>query len=165
MVFELTSYNPNANPQHPMKGSDAFLVVEYSAHVKSPPNPRLHRSPIIKEQKVNFHISSEEFNEILATGAKGNAFDGTVKMFVTIDGIEAMSTVEVKSGWDKRIYVISSYGIKCDNASHEIEVRLEQFVQDQLWQQWPEKLTRTHRLKFDKSLAKKKKEIKWFERW
>jgi len=143
-----------------MKGNDAFLVVEYGAYVASG-SPPLHPSPRIEQQSVELHISSDECNEIVASGAKGDTHDGTVKMFVDIDGIQAISTGEVKSGWDKWFYIISSFGVKCDEANHEIKIRVEQWVSEVLGfgGRWQPIFGDTRMLKFDKASAKKKKDI------
>ena len=153
-MSEFNSYDSELNPQHPMKGNDAFLVVEYGAYVKSS-GSRWHRSPFIENQSWKSYISSEKIYKIVTSGATGKGSDGIVKMFVSIDGIKAISTGEVKSGWDKWIHIISSFGIKCDDANHEIEIRLEQFVQDQILQQWSKIFEKSHQLKFDKPLVKK----------
>ncbi len=143
-----------------MKGNDAFLVVEYGAYVK-PASAPLHPSPSIEQQSVEFHISSEKCDKIVVSGAKGDAYDGTVKMFVDIDGIQAVSIGEVKSGWDKWLYIISSFGIKCDKASHEIKIRVEQWVSEILGLsgRWQKTFEDTRMLKFDKASAKKRKDI------
>lgn len=143
-----------------MKGNDVFLVVEYGAYVK-PASALLHPSPIIEQQSVELHISSEECEKIVASGAKGDTYDGTVKMFVDIDGIQAFSIGEVKSGWDKWVYIISSFGVKLDEANHEIKVRAEQWVSEVLGLggRWHQVFEEKRMLKFDKISTKKKKDI------
>ena len=143
-----------------MMGDDAFLVVEYGAYVK-PVSALLHPSPSIEQQSAELHISSEECEKIVASGAKGDTHDGTVKMFVDIDGIQAVSIGEVKSGWDKWAYIISSFGIKCDKAGHEIKIRVEQWVSEILGLQgrWQKIFEDTRMLKFDKASAKKMTDI------
>ncbi|NIO38001.1 hypothetical protein GTO27_09905 [Candidatus Bathyarchaeota archaeon] len=159
-VIEMSSYNPNVNYNHPMNGNDAFLVVEYSAYVKPHPD-QFHPSPTIEQQNVKLHISSEEIKGVFSSGAKGDTHEGTVKMFVDIDGIQAVSTGEVKSGWDKWFYIIHSFGVKCDKANHEIKIRVEQWVSEVLGigGGWPKILEEQRTLKFDKNVAKTKKDI------
>jgi len=143
-----------------MKGNDAFLVVEYGAYVK-PASAPLHPSPRIEQQSVELHISSEKCDKIVVSGAKGDAYDGTVKMFVDIDGKQAISIGEVKSGWDKWFYIISSFEIKCDKASHEIKIRVEQWVSEILGLsgRWQKSFEDTRMLKFDKASTRKRKDI------
>jgi hypothetical protein len=143
-----------------MKGNDAFLVVEYGAYVK-PASAPLHPSPRIEQQSVELHISSEKCDKIVVSGAKGDAYDGTVKMFVDIDGKQAISIGEVKSGWDKWFYIIFSFGIKCDKASHEIKIRVEQWVSEILGLsgRWQKTFEDTRMLKFDKASTRKRKDI------
>jgi len=160
-VFEFSDYNPDVNYNHPMKGNDAFVVVEYSAYVKPHPD-QFHPSPSIEQPNVKLHISSEKINDVFSSGAKGDTHDGIVKMFVDVDGIQAISTGEVKSGWDRSFYIFCSCGVKCDKADHEIKIRVEQWVSEVLgvrgrWQKLPLEKPRT--LKFDKAAAKKKKDI------
>ena len=143
-----------------MKGNDAFLVVAYGAYV-SPGSPPLHPSPRIEQQNVELYISSDECDEIVASGAQNKPHDGIVKLFVDIDGIQAISTGEIKSGWDKWFYIIPSFGIECDKASHEIKIRVEQWVCEVLGMagRWQKVFEDTKMLKFDKASAKKKKDI------
>lgn len=141
-----------------MKGNDAFLIVEYSAYV-TPPDPKLilHPSPFIEKQSVEFHISSEEYNEISVSGAQNTPFDGIVELFVDIDGERAISITETKSGWKKWIKIVYSFGIKCDNADHKIEIRVNQWVSGVLRVdgRWQEILKDVHTLKFEKTSTKK----------
>ena len=148
------------NYNHPIKGNDAFLVVEYGAYVK-PASALFHPSPSIEQQSVELHISSEDCDKIVASGAKGDTHDGTVKIFVNIDAIQAISTGEVKSGWDKWFYIISSFGVKLDEANHEIKIRVEQWVSEVLGVggRWQRIFEDTRMLKFDKASIKKKKDI------
>jgi len=143
-----------------MKGNDAFLVVEYGAYVK-PASAFLHPSPIVEQQSVELHIASEECEKIVASGAKGDTHDGTVKMFVDIDGIQAVSSGEVKSGWEQWVYIISSFGVKLDEANHEIKIRAEQWVSEVLGLggRWQRIFEDTRTLKFDKASKKKRKDI------
>lgn len=143
-----------------MKGNDAFLIVEYGAYVR-PAAGLFHPAPFIEQQSVELHLSSEECEKIVASGAKGDTHDGTVKMFVDIDGIQAVSTGEVKSGWEKWFYVLSSFGVKCDKASHEVKIRVEQWVSEVLGLQgrWQKIFEDTRMQKFDKTSIQKKGEI------
>jgi len=159
-VFKFTNYNPSVNPRHPIKGNDAFLVVDYSSYV-APDSDRLHPSPRIERQDVKSCISSEECNEIIVVGAKNSPYDGIIQLFIYIDGVLAISTSEVKSGWNQWIHVISSFGIKCDNTSHKIEIRVNQWVSEilGLLGRWQEIFREMHELKFDKPSAKEKGKI------
>lgn len=156
------SHDSNVNPRHSMKGNDAFLIVEYSAYV-APPPPSLipHPSPIIDKQSVELHISSDECNEINVSGAQNSPFDGTVELFVDIDGERAISITEVKSGWKKWIAIVYSFGIKCDNANHKIEIRVNQWVSGILRVdgRWQEILKDVRTLKFEKTSTKKGESI------
>jgi hypothetical protein len=159
-VLKFSNYSPDVNYNHPIKGNDAFLVVEYGAYVK-PVSALLHPSPSIEQQSVELHISSEDCDKIVASGAKGDTHDGTVKMFVDIDGIQAISTREVKSGWDKWFYIISSFGVKLNGANHEIKIRVEQWVSEVLGfgGRWQRIFEDTRMLEFNKASIKKKKDI------
>jgi len=159
-VLKFSNYNPDVNYNHPIKGNDAFLVVEYGAYVK-PASALFHPSPSIKQQSVVLHISSEDCDKVVASGAKGDTHDGTVKIFVDIDAIQAISTGEVKSGWDKWFYIISSFRVKLDEANHEIKIRVEQWVSEVLGVggRWQRIFEDTRTLKFDKASTKKKKDI------
>jgi len=145
-----------------MKGNDAFLIIEYSAYV-APPPPSLipHPSPFIEKQRVEFHISSEEYNKISVSGAQNIPFDGIVELFVDIDGEQAISITETKSGWKKWIKIVYSFGIKCDNANHKIGIRVNQWVSGVLRVdgRWQEILKDVHTLKFEKISTKKGKGI------
>ena len=159
-MSEFSNYNRSVNLRHPMKGNDAFLVVEYGAYVK-PASALFHPSPIIEQQSVELHISSEECDKIVASGAKGDTHDGTVKIFVDIDGMQAISIGEVKSGWDKWFYIISSFAVKCDKASHEVKILVEQWVSEILGLQgrWQKIFEDTRMLEFDNVSTKKRKDI------
>lgn len=139
-----------------MKGNDAFLVVEYSAYVASPKFNFLHPSPFIEQQNVKVYISSEKCEKIVASGAQNSPHDGIVQLFVEIDGEQAISIAEAKSGWNKWITIAYSFGIKCDNESHKIEVRANQWISEILGQlgRWEEVFRETQMLKFEKTSAK-----------
>ncbi|MCW4051653.1 MAG: hypothetical protein NWE78_00405 [Candidatus Bathyarchaeota archaeon] len=159
-MSEFSDYSRSVNLRHPMKGNDAFLVVEYGAYVK-PASAFLHPSPIVEQQSVELHISTEECERIVASGAKGDTHDGTVKMFVDIDGIQAVSSGEVKSGWEKWVYIISSFGVKLDEANHEIKIRAEQWVSEVLGLggRWQRIFEDTRTLKFSKASKKRREDI------
>jgi len=159
-VYEFSNFSRSLNLRHPMNGNDAFLIVEYGAYVK-PASALLHPAPIIEQQSAELHLSSEECEKIVASGAKGDTHDGTVKMFVDIDGIQALSIGEVKSGWEKWFYIISSFGIKCDKTTHEVKIRVEQWVSEVLGLQgrWQKIFEDTRLFEFDKASTKKKEDI------
>ena len=157
---EFSGYIRSLNLQHPVKGNDAFLVVEYGAYVR-PAAALFHPAPFIEQQSAELYLSSAECEKIVASGAKGDTHDGTVKMFVDIDGIQAVSIGEVKSGWEKWFYILSSFGVKCDKASHEVKIRVEQWVSEVLGLQgrWQKIFEDTRTLKFCQTSIKKKEEI------
>ncbi len=159
-MSEFSNCSRSLNLRHPVKGNEAFLIVEYGAYVK-PASALLHPAPIIEQQSVELHLSSEECEKIVASGAKGDTHDGTVKLFVDIDGIQALSIGEVKSGWEKWFYIISSFGVKCDKATHEVKIRVEQWVSEVLGVhgRWQKIFEDTRLLEFDKASTKKREDI------
>lgn len=115
----------------------------------------------LNNKASNWIFHRRNVTRLLSQGAQNSPYDGTVKLFVDIDGIPAISIGEVKSGWDKWFYIISSFGMKCDKASHEIKIRVEQWVSEILGLsgRWQKIFEDTRMLKFDKASAKKKKDI------
>ena len=160
-MTKFSSHNTSVNPKHPLRGDDAFLVMDYSSYVE-PVSAALHPSPQIKQQKAVFEISSEIRSEVFASGAKNTPYDGIVQLIIDIDGVNALSTQEIRSGWKTWIHVVSSFGIKCDNNPHAIHIHVEQWVSEVLEQggRWQPILDETQTLRFDKPSTKKLDEKK-----
>jgi hypothetical protein len=135
-----------------MKGNDAFLIVEYNAYVKPPESNLFHPSPYIEQQNVKFNMSSEKCEKIVASEARNSPYDGIVQLFVDIDGEQAISISETRSGWNKWIAIVYSFRVKCDNADHKISIRVNQWVSEILGQfgRWQEIYRETQTLKFEK---------------
>jgi len=153
----LDDYNSNVNPTHPLKGNDAFLVVENIGYV-APSSQSLHPSPLIEQQSVKFQISPEKRNEIIVSGAKNSPYDGIVQLFIDIDGQMAISINEARSDWNKWIHILYSFGTKCDNASHLVNILVKQYVCEIMGMggRFQEIFRETRTLKFEKPLTRKK---------
>lgn len=143
-----------------MKGDDAFLVVDYSAYVAPAPGG-LHPAPLIERQDAQVYILDQEFSKILTEGAENRPWEGVIKLFVDIDGQQAISVSPVRSGWDKWIFIVCSFGVKCDNKSHEIRIRAQQHVVEigQIHDYWNYIFDKPYTEKFEKPSAKKSENL------
>ena len=151
-----SGYDARVNPGHPLRGDDAFLVLEYSCFVE-PVSAPFHPSNRVEQQKVRFAVSSESRREISVSGARNSPYDGIVQLVVDIDGERAFSVGETRSGWNTWIRIASSFGIKCDGKPHRVQIRVEQWVSEVLGQlgRWQTVLNESRTVTFDKPSGKK----------
>ncbi len=150
------SYDAHVNPSHPLRGDDAYLILEYSCYVE-PVSAPLHPSPRIEQQKVRFAVLSESRREISVSGARNSPYDGIVQLVVDIDEERAFSVGETRSGWNTWIRIVSSFGIKCDGRPHRVQIHVEQWVSEVLGQlgRWQTVLNESRTVTFDKPSGKK----------